>query len=658
MNRIFFCWFIFICFSKNITAQLSNEAWDNFSKSSYEVISDQATSDVTVIFERTYIDINEVKQKGELKVEVLKTVHRKIKINSLYGLEQYNKLYIPTISDLNFNIEYIKCKAQTLKEDTSIVQTDNNNFVNTTLPANAPFFYKLDGEVKMLAIKDVNVGDQIEYVFTTRQLIEGDPYYFYKTDRVAFSDNEYYIEKSIIIDAKKYITKIWPYNFKNNITRKSNFDYNEGKKITLKNIRPKSTELYSNPYLDEPYLRYMISKSKSEKDDTWESFTKHFKPSRRSTRKQYILNGESISSTIRDIDTIGSSLEKYKTLLKKINQPLEKNFYVYDNIRDDIEVAWSYAQVLSKTLSKIKLPINFHFVCNKNYNNLDKSYVTLYQFDNIICSFNYENKTYFFPLIEPYSNLNDIRKEFQNTKCLTIAQDQFGKRSFSFEIVPEMEKGQFERTINLNLIELKENTIKLKINEKLSYTGNSWLNIKPIISHIVKDSSNTTKNLKYFVESLIKDEHEIDSLYNFSYKKITEKLNLEYSYDITKSLNPKIIDLSPNEFIEDDYQTPFHVKNQRLKNGYLNNEFRTVYTFNFNLSENFTWIENNVLKNETSNPYGYLKTDYKLNTGNLKATLSLSFKNEKFKPEDWILIKKLRDEANNFLSSKFYFKIK
>ena len=97
MNRISFCFLIFFSWIQIIQAQLSNEAWDNFTESTFEETTDNNTSDVTIIYDRTYIDINQTRVQAELKVEVLKTIHRKIKINSLYGLEKYNKLYIPTI---------------------------------------------------------------------------------------------------------------------------------------------------------------------------------------------------------------------------------------------------------------------------------------------------------------------------------------------------------------------------------------------------------------------------------------------------------------------------------------------------------------------------------------------------------------------------------
>ena len=95
-----------------------------------------AESDAVIIFDRVYY---ETEERGT-SVEQIETVHRKIKINSLFGLEVFNKLYIPTFEDLHYKTELLDCRVKTQKPDNRTINTDLTSLVETTLPANVPFF--------------------------------------------------------------------------------------------------------------------------------------------------------------------------------------------------------------------------------------------------------------------------------------------------------------------------------------------------------------------------------------------------------------------------------------------------------------------------------------------------------------------------------------
>ena len=645
--------FGFLFLSLSVVAQINTEGLENFNTASFQEIEKKERCDATIIFDRTYIDI---KRKGV--IEIFNTIHRKIKIHSLYGLENYNKLYIPTINDFDTKIEFVDCKVKTLKENKTKVVTNNENIVSTTLPANAPFFYKVTGEVKMLAIKDVNIGDEIEYIFTTKQIFDSSNY-FYNMGKVNFDTNDYCLEKSLFIFSKKFNVKIWPYNFKNGVDRSSDFSYKNGHKVSLQDIKQNYNELYSRSNLDRPYIFYEVSSiENSESNDTWKDFAKYLKPKRQDTRKNYVLDGQSIEKALDEIDSIQDAEGKYKSILNKINTPIEKHFFSYKDIRGDIDVALSYAKVISKTTKKLGLPINFHFVISKNKGKLDKSFVSLYQFDTILCSFLDSNGVVnYFPLLEPYSSFNDIRKEYQQSECFTINQNTNGNRTYKFDYIPKLETGYFQKEVHLSLKDKEIDTLRFSVKEALKYSGHSWTEIKPIISYVLEDSLKAKKRLKSFIKNQLVLSNKLDSIYNINFLKKENVFTVDYQYDIKKQIHPKdqYFNISPILFFEKDFHTPYYMKKGRTSNGYLTNEFNTNYLFSFD--GDCEWQENNLLKSSTTNELGNVISTYKYINKNIESSVKLTVEKTDFEPQQWKKIVDLREAMYDFLNSNFYFKI-
>ena len=55
-----------------------------------------------------------------------------------------------------------------------------------------------------------------------------------------------------------------------------------------------------------------------EQKDTWKDFAKNFKPRWQDTRRNYILNGKSLETTLYELDTLASTKKKYQNILSKI----------------------------------------------------------------------------------------------------------------------------------------------------------------------------------------------------------------------------------------------------------------------------------------------------------------------------------------------------
>ncbi len=659
MNRIFtLLFFYFIACAAYAQFTTKPEAWDNYKTSVYEEISNNTESDATILFDRTYFQVAKTNYD---KVELLTTIHRKIKINSLNGLEQFNKLYIPTYNDLHYTLEMIDCKAKTLKKGENDIITNISELVTTTLPANTPFYYKVKGEVKMLALNDINVGDEIEYIYSVKHSYDIPSEFFYKTDRVVYSSKNYCLEKSLFFNNNNtFNMKLWPHNFHNGITANTDFEYQSWKKVSLTHIPTQSDELYSLASLDEPYLNYIISSETNAKDDTWEDFTKNFKPRRHETKHSSIFNGESILEALSTLEDISSKHSRFQAILNKINKPLQEHFSQYDDIKNNINISWTYAKIISKTLKKLHMPVNLHFVVSKQYGKLDKSYVTLYQFDNIIASFTGKyGKTYYIPILEPYSKFNDIRAEFQNTECFTIKQDEKGVRTYEFGRIPRFnEDSRFSKHVDVTLVNETSDTLFLAIKEHLKYTGNTWTDIKPYIKHMLNKKEDNLDLLKQFIENQIVSFEHIDSIQNIVFNSTDSNFTLNYQYNISHEIrkSSSIIELNPNQFIQNNFYTPYHLRNNRTRNGYLFDEYNKDFKLSFNLGNRYTWIEHSLIAQAKNNEIGNVKCTYFINNNGVSMHLASDIKEEQFSKNEWHKIMELRDLSYNFLNTNLYFK--
>jgi hypothetical protein len=642
-----------------LNAQISIEAWEGYNNAQFQIIEKNEQHDAIIIFDRTYF---EAKKQGSEQVEFLQTVHRKIKINSLYGLRQFNKIYLPSVTDLEYKLELVDCKIKVLKKNDKTVNVDTSQFVESSLPANNPFYYKKDGKFKMMAIGDLNIGDEIEYIFTLKSTYNYSAYYFYKADRIAFSGEFLNLEKSLFLQGKRCAIYISPYNFTNGINNKSNFNYKDGKKISLTNIQRNTNNLYSNPTIDQPYLYYSISFDyETNEKDTWESITKDFKPKRKETRNVNIFDGDRFLLTVAELNKISSKKDKFKYLLKKINLPLQEDFESYRQVENNINIAWIYAKVLSKLCKSKKIAINFHFVVSIHNGTFDPEFVSLYQFDNILVSFLDENnETYFFSLLEPYSQLNEIKKEFQGTSCFTINQDEIGKRTFKFESIPIIEKKDLiKQNISVELNNTKSDTISFYVQEELSFYGQAWIKVKPYIMDVINDTIQKELRLKEIAKDLIVSSSIIDSVSNVSYKldSILNVFSLLYEYNFEKEItdDTQIFAIQAELFFDNDFYTPYSLRRSRIFPGYIYDS-NLDYNLTLKLSNRLTWLENTLLKQKTENSIGSIETGYNQKNNEVNFLFSLRYNQIYFGPEEWNKVLSIRDDSYQFLNNNLYFR--
>lgn len=163
-----------------------------------------------------------------------------------------------------------------------------------------------------------------------------------------------------------------------------------------------------------------------------------------------------------------------------------------------------------------------------------------------------------------------------------------------------------------------------------------------------------------FIKTQVKLYDMVDSVHNIDYKINNNDFTLSYQYEleqVTKD-GANIISFNLEEFVKNDYYTPFHLRNKRNKNGYIHNEYDKKYSITFDLNGKFQWMENKLLSKQLSNSIGEVKSGYLKNENKLNTNFEIIYNKEFFTPDLWNEVLEMRDISYNFLTANLYFKRK
>lgn len=651
------CLALFYCASLGVSAQISVEAWTAYNNSNFVEIKKQAEEDVVILFDRNYLVTEKRPSKYVIKV---RTVHRKIQINSLYGLEQYNKLYIPLLGDRHYNLELIAFGAKVIKPDGRQVLSDSSSFEETTLPANIPFFYKRKGKVKMLAFGDVEIGDQIEYIYETKTTIERDPAYYELVDREFFSSDNYCKEKTLVFESDDYQLDIWPHNFPDGNNKQSDFEYKAGVRVMLQDIPSNSFELYANDGIDQPYINYRIGTAENFSKESWQEIVEDFSViSPNITGKGEFWDEKSFAEMMEDMDKEKGLEEKFRIVHQTMNKPLESNVNVLAGLEGDIDVVKGHAIRISQLAYLMQIPVEFHFVVDKSYGILDRDMISVQQFDNILISFSDENgKKHFMSLLSPFTDLDEVKEEFQQTECFTIFQSAEGKLSHSFGKIPVVGKpSKISTQVEVYVKEAHQGECTLEINNEVTFQGDSWMNLKAVVIPLLTDTShNVDDALERFIRSELLVPDKVDTLYIDSYTQNANAFRLSYSYEVEKRIysNSEVLGFQLNQFLKNRFYTPYFSRENRRVKGYLFQEPEFEYSIKFQF-EKSSWFENLQLKNDVENEVGYFQSSHTFSAKGLELSLHFGYTTDEFEIMRWPQVLELRDKAHAFLNSNLYF---
>ncbi len=428
----------------------------------------------------------------------------------------------------------------------------------------------------------------------------------------------------------------------------------------LNNISTKSDHLYIKSNFIDPYIKYTITKKEIvEEETTWQEIAEDLSTRNKTLRENGIFRGDPISDITEEFENEPNTIKKFELLSKKLNNLLERNFYLYERYNEDIDVAWSFAKILSKLMEKLEIPVEFYFAVNKNNGILKTDYISIYQFDKVFISFKDKfGEKHFLTLIEPYTEIDDIKKDYQGTMVFVIKQNEKGDKTHSFEKIPTLSiEDKIVKNINLKLLEKSTDTAVYEVKGNIIFEGDAFLELKPYLMNLLQDSSSSEIHFTNYIERQIPSKIKPDTIFDVNYEKNENTFSISYTYIFSNNSNDQlgIYSLSPNWFIKIDFYTPFRLRDKRIHKGYLYQEHDIETSLKFDLGNHYKWIENTLLKNEIENTLGKVAIGYITEETAVTFNYSLHYKSEEFQSDEWKLILDIRDVSNSFFDNRLYF---
>lgn|GEM_PF-5762176 len=340
-----------------------------------------------IIFDRSYTSYRKYIKDEKLRFEISTTVHRRIKILSASALDNFNKVYVPSVGDMFIKNEITEIKGRTIKLDGTVIDLDSSDVRETTLPANVPFYSQYNGKVKLFALPGINVGDEVEYFYTVKNDIAERKSNFQKFGVLDFEMPYPCLEKSHILSFnKEFSIKSYSVHTGINLEKLSKEDNDElvSFKVTTKNLPATVSEAYSLDYKNAMSIYFHIYESNSnEIDNDWKEVSKLVL----TKANKYTVVGNKLWMTFNnEIRKQKSFQKKVEKAAELINEPyLEKKEYLeglqYRTVsRYNLSLINNIANAMDAT-------VNLWYVADKTMTELKENIPSTLQFNDVIVEF-------------------------------------------------------------------------------------------------------------------------------------------------------------------------------------------------------------------------------------------------------------------------------
>ena len=636
------------------TSQQSIHAWTDIQESKYDnqIVSD----DALVFFDRLYINTIAYDEK----VTQLKTIHRKIKILTKYGLNSYNKVYIPVYNELFFRSNLGNFKLVILKPGGKRIELNSSNMVETSLPANTPFFYKKGGEVRLLAVPELSVGDIIEYVYTVTNAYDVQPQYFYQIDDMSCEVDHYTIQKSLILESNKFDHNVLPINFGYPVQLEELSEGN-GVKFQLNNLEPSEDEEFSHYYLNNKFAVYHIGNNIDDEEMDERELLRSFSRNQRVVNKSKMFDENHLSNMEYELKKLDGVMEKMELIHIKMNQPLEENMYRFNKyIKDRIERTWIAAKVIHKLLDGMNIDVEYHILRSRERSNEIPKNFSIYNFDDIVISFKDEvGSRRFMPLMKPFLNIDEVYLELYYSNCVTIKKNEKGILDIGVEEVPKYNsKNEIFYEASLFTDTKVKDEVRLKVDVDYKLAGSIWYEIKPVFNELLTDTLHLEQNLELFVKyNLITDQNP-DSIYNIKYKVEDQELKMSFSYTKSEPSTEGIFTIELQDYFTDEFNLDWSAKTRERSNpGSFYGEPKFIGLLDISKNDELKYVVDEKLNAEFINEFGYLNTSMTPNQESYQFKYEYDFTTREFNAEDWTDVVPLLEEFEKLNRSKIYFEI-
>ncbi len=550
------------------------------------------------------------------ELKIIRKVTRKIKILSYSGLNDFSSLYIPTFRDLNFKTEVSNIEAYTLKSDGSKKKISNDDIKETTLPANVPFLKNYRGQVKTMAFEDLEIGDTIYYSYETK----------YTTNKLL---PEFMDKLVVSVPEQNEIQEaVYIFNIKDNFLFRSAVENSDGKfssvknkniityTLILKNIKAYRSEDFTIEPDNLPCFVAEISKD-YDPYNTWDEFTSDIK----NTKSSSLFFGGKALNDFQEA-CIGESTETRKL--------------------------WKVHEIMMSDLKTDPYSLNLV------YKNFTKDFVSLSQFDNLLIEYNENGKKHYFQIFDIYSNIDEIKGEYQGTEALRLAYRE--DKSVTFTKIPILPSYSVLENYNY-IVDVKKSNDIICLNYTIEVEKKNQSFIQERYGYLLSISDSLNNDYKSYIELSLKNDYEDLKMDTVIISENKEMIGYTAKFNriITKIQPVNYITFSISDLLKDYFIQANYPKN-RVYDAYFPFSGEINRTIRIQAEDPYYFIPNRYLSNSFENEFAVLKMDYKvIQPNNLELTINYKLKKDIVKKNEWLQFLNFIDVIKEALSQRIVF---
>ncbi len=607
----------------------------------YEVLSKEEieNNDAVIIFDKEHVEYFMEKGSYTSSFTITTTYHRKIRINTINALNDFNKLYIPIPSASKYDITDIE--GITIHPDNSTTSLNTDDVKETTLPANVPFYRKLNGKVKLFVFPGLNIGDEIEYTYTISY--SRDAYTNYFNDlKLSYFESEFPVKSCRITVTIPYKLNFnsFPLNTTATFQEPKTITKNQPKKYTfqINNLPAVDSEEFTIESEQTPGVIYQVNGSETEAlsanwDDELDGFFKNVK-------KNVQINSE---LTVGELSKKMKAKNSFSEQMKVISDEINKVYFIKpeEYIKSAYETAfdaqdYSIYQKLAKTLD---YDVHFWFVKNKKSGKFNKSFPNLEQFDDVIIEFvnPVSKESSYLPLYKPLDPMNYVNYNYNNTDALKVYYLD-GNSKYVFEqfktknVYPE---NKITQTNKIAILTDSGYTVKINSNREVAGEFVNKYKINAYNYRTEKDKNDLYQELKSSIiesdantvlESIELKPYNPEKDQSISWVKnyrITDNISVVKKFPVT--LN-SLLQLS--SYIYTNCET-------RKTNAYLGFPHKYDYTYIISTDNGSIQLNDNFNKTITNEIGTFSSSILQKSSNSVEIKIAFSTKTDNCKKEQW-----------------------
>lgn len=615
-------------------------------------IAQEINSDATIENEKIITDYD---FSIENKMPVYRkrvTIKRRIRINSLLGIENLNKLYIPTFKDLSYSHDLVHVYAKTIKENGDEIIVNRDNMQETTLPGNLYFLYGFEGNVLQFAFENVQVNDVIEYNYTIQYNASKSYGYWDIDDELDISSEYPILEGEYIFKLDKHTDGMFAVS---DPSLKMNYNEEDNSyRITIKNIEPITEESYVNDKEDLIFIRYEVTNYPNGLDHSWEDYFTNLLS--RTKGKDYFFGGITISDLIKESKkSTDDPVDKINAIIDYLGTTYKSDAYAVYRFSQSYNVGMVDVKNLIHLFNEIEINAEVIFVRDKQRGTFMSDFYSLSQFNSVLILFkDASGKDRYWEPFAPLNRIDDISYTYQGSNGLRV--DRVKKDILvSTVIVPTQSSDNniASRTVNIDLTR-GENKLTFLVSERVDLYGENA----------------TDEYLGYYLES-------IDSTLSFysDYKKeeyefrfpncvvdtvILDEIKdsiqigfvIRYSYSIPFGDNYESIIMEVQDVVGKIVFS--EVERERVSNAVFDYPFEIRSTFIIDSSAE-SIDENIFLNSDFTNEFITFNCNTTIDQSSILLDVKYAQKVGVINPEKWSVYVKAMDEVFSFYNQKIRF---